>query len=167
MGDLSITPRTSPVSITAAGVLTGKSILKARASATHSLVIDTNGVLYGFGSNSNGELGIGNASFSSDPVAVQITGTSLFGLQLSGASLGTNFTVILTNNNMVHTFGDNSEGALGDGTTNSRSFANLVPGLTNVAGISAHHRHVLAYNSSHFMSWGANSSYKVILNLQY
>jgi hypothetical protein len=65
---------------------------------------------------------------------------------------------VLANDGTVWTWGDNSYGQLGDGTTTSRTLLPLVvPGLTGVASVKAGAAHMLALlENGTVMAWGGN-----------
>lgn len=57
------------------------------------------GEVYTFGSNSSGQLGVGDMGMRGGPVQVKI------GLPVVQVAAGSNHTVLLTSNGMVYTFG--------------------------------------------------------------
>jgi len=101
-------------------------------------------------------LGIGSIGGVSDPVALSFTGSSMQGKNPSQIELGTNITVILANDGTVHAFGENTDGALGDGTFIHRSLS-VDTGLVGISMIAVKHKHVLAFNTTHLLSWGNNA----------
>ncbi|MFV5698928.1 T9SS type A sorting domain-containing protein [Flavobacterium sp. ZT3R17] len=78
---------------------------------THSLALKTNGTLWAWGSNDFGELGNGQTS-TPRYIPTQI-GTNTDWLSISA---GGNFSAALRTDGTLWTWGDNSYGALGDGT---------------------------------------------------
>jgi len=85
----------------------------------NTFVIGSDGKVYGAGGNFFGQLGDGTTTNRSTPVAMNvIDGTNIKALQVE-SGLGT--TVVVADNNKVYTVGNNSNGQLGDGTTNNSS----------------------------------------------
>ena len=70
------------------GALTSWSLLSC-GFTSHTLVIKTNGTLWGFGSNVNGELGQGNTTANSSPVQVGALTSWLLPVAMDRSSLGT------------------------------------------------------------------------------
>lgn len=97
----------------------------------NTYVIGDDGKVYGTGANDFGQLGDGTTTDRLTPVAMDvIDGTNIRAEQvLSG--FGT--TVILTSDQKIYTVGNNSDGQLGDGTTNNSSvpkanrYTNILP----------------------------------------
>jgi hypothetical protein len=105
------------------------------AGAQHSMVISPNGVLFGFGSNSHGQLGVGeegpDVRFISSPTAVdRLRG----GYEPIQATCGHAHTLVLcadtrgslSNRRFVFAMGLNSSGQLGLGHTSSARTPSLV-----------------------------------------
>jgi uncharacterized repeat protein (TIGR01451 family) len=120
----------------------------------HSLALKSDGTVWAWGTNSVGQLGR-SPSFSTVPQPLgQVSG-------LSGAtavSAGEFFSLALLKDGTVWTWGDNTEGQLGDGTTSARSAPGQVAGLTNVVAVAAGQEgHVLAVKSDGTVwAWGEN-----------
>lgn len=65
----------------------------------------------------------------------------------------------LTSAGIVWSWGYYYDGALGDGSASTRSYAAPVPGLTDVVAIAAGNSHVLALKSNHSIwAWGRNTT---------
>jgi len=72
---------------------------------------------------------------------------------------GDSHTVALRYDGTVWTWGNNSNGQLGDGTNTSRSTPAQVPGLSGVVGIAAGFEHSLAVKADGTIwAWGSNGS---------
>ena len=99
----------------------------------HTLVVKSDGSVWGLGYNFAGQLGdriaVG-ASTGSVPVQVQ----GLSGVVAVAAGYG--YSLALKSDGSVWGWGQNYDGALGDGTTKDRSTPGKVPGLTGVVAIS-------------------------------
>lgn len=131
-------------------------IVQIAASATHALMLRSDGAVFGWGDNTNGALGTGDTSRRAHPT--QIGGLPP-ALQIA---TGIQHSLVVGNNHLVYGFGDNSSGELGLG--NSGPAQSLTP--TPVLGISSSSTvtQVAAGSDDSFiiqspgilMSWGNN-----------
>lgn len=124
-------------------------IKKICLSVAHSLALDNNGILWGWGSSRYGELLDKNSS--SNPVEL-----------MSGVkdiAAGTYLTLILKNDNKVYSAGGNEYGQLGISGLAFTSTPVEIPGLNNVTKIYARQYSCLAVkNDGTVYSWGQNYS---------
>jgi alpha-tubulin suppressor-like RCC1 family protein len=87
----------------------------------YTMMIKTDNTLWGSGSNSNGQLGIGGTTALQTNfvnVTANFSGETFVDVQISGGATGT--TLVITNNglqNNLWLFGTNSSGQLGNGST--------------------------------------------------
>jgi prepilin-type N-terminal cleavage/methylation domain-containing protein len=166
LGDGSTTDRATPVAVNMSGVLAGKTITQIAAGYSFSLALASDGTLYSWGSNS-GELGDGTTTDRSNPVAVNMSGV-LSGKTITQIGAGGQHAIALASDGTVYSWGRNTYGQLGDGTTTTRlspvavSTSGVLSGKT-VSGISA-------YNSYHSMvftteglayAWGRNDNSQI------
>ena len=79
---------------------------------THNLVLRTDGSLWGYGGNAQGQLGIGNTTNQSSLVKIADDVTSF--------SSGFDFSLFVKSNGTLWAMGGNGAGQLGDGTTTNR-----------------------------------------------
>lgn len=86
------------------------------AGINHSLVKKSNGTLWAWGSNSNGQLGFGNTSSTSVPVQVG-TDTNWANVIVTGEL----FSAVLKFDGTLYTWGFGNNGELGNGTINTSS----------------------------------------------
>ena len=114
------------------------------------------GTLRGWGFNDDGELGNGTTNSSDVPVKVKLPS----GTKVTQVRQGCSFTVALTSTGSVLTWGDNSFGQLGNGTTGGRS---TVPVKVSLPGRHQGHPgpagclHALALTSTgRVLAWGYN-----------
>ena len=117
LGDGTQTTRTSPVAVDMSGALSGKSVVAVAASFELSAALTSDGLVFTWGDNLNGELGAGTSftsSFSAVPVAVDTSGV-LSGKTVTSIAAGTLFVAALTTTGEVFTWGNNGCGQLGDG----------------------------------------------------
>jgi alpha-tubulin suppressor-like RCC1 family protein len=130
----------------------------------HTLVLKTDGTVYGFGYNIEGELGDGTTSHRS--VAVQTRGPGGVGVleDVLFIAAGGYHSVALKEDGTVWAWGWNANGQLGDGTQTNRNTPVQVMGLggngflTNIVAIAAGSAHTLALRrDGRVFGWGANS----------
>jgi alpha-tubulin suppressor-like RCC1 family protein len=87
-------------------------VTQVSAGASHALaLVGSTGKLYGWGDDASGQLGDGNYTDTTTPVAVNAPPSGSW----SSMSAGSDFTVGLTSNGAVFAWGDNQFGQLGDG----------------------------------------------------
>lgn len=100
-------------------VLNASDILSVKCGSNHSAVLTKKG-LYMFGSNEMGQLGLGDTIDRLTPVRVQIKNGSNEVLNIVEVSLGTNHTIVRTEDGSAYAFGCNKMGQLGLGDTTMR-----------------------------------------------
>jgi RHS repeat-associated protein len=115
--------------------------------------LKSDGTVWTWGDNSNGELGNGNHTASSVPIKV----SSLSGItEVSG---GYRHSVVLKSDGTVWTWGENSQGDLGNGTLTDSSVPVQAQGITSAIAVSAGIFHSLALLSGGAVwAWGADQS---------
>jgi hypothetical protein len=118
--------RTSPVQV---GVLTNWASVSEGNSVTVS--VKTDGTLWAWGANGNGQLGQGNITYRSSPV--QVGGLTNWAQATNGA----NFSASIKTDGTIWTWGRNNSGQLGQNNTIDRSSPVQVGALTNWAQVSA------------------------------
>lgn len=151
-----------PVAVSTSGVLNGKKIVAIAAGSYHSLALASDGTLYAWGYNYNGELGNGTNTNSNIPVAVNMTGV-LNGKKIVSITSGGYHNLVLADDNKLYSWGNNYYGQLGNGgnvnsnlpvAVNDASdlFSNTIYSIS--AGL--YHSVVLTSNGKLY-SWGDNS----------
>ena len=128
------------------------------AGRRHSLALTTTGVIRAWGDNTNGQLGNGQTTDSSLPVTVSTQ--NLDGPVIAIAAGGLHSLALLASGG-IEGWGDNGEGQLGDGTTNSpRVFpVNVAVGAATAIMIEAGGAHSVALLvDGTVRAWGLNSS---------
>jgi alpha-tubulin suppressor-like RCC1 family protein len=122
------------------------------AGGFHSLAL-SNGSVYSFGRNDEGQLGIG--SRIDQPAPVLVSGLS----GVTAIDAGLHHSIVLAGGD-VWTFGKNNLGQLGTGSTADDSLIPVqVTSLSNVVSIAAGEDHNLALKSDMTLwAWGGNAS---------
>jgi alpha-tubulin suppressor-like RCC1 family protein len=105
-----------------------------------SLALRTDGTVQAWGNNRAGQLGNGTTTIFPTPTPVQVNG--LAGVTTIGG--GGFFSLAVLTDGTMTAWGDNSQGALGDGTLTSTSTPVRVSGLSGVTAIAAGVSHSLA-----------------------
>ena len=100
----------TPVKVTLPGGVTATAIAAERYSA---MAIGSNGVLYAWGDNANGELGNGGTTEANSPVTVSMPG----GVTATVIAGGGMHSLAIGSNGLLYTWGYNSYGQVGNGTT--------------------------------------------------
>ncbi|MEM7393433.1 MAG: hypothetical protein AAF492_13900, partial [Verrucomicrobiota bacterium] len=126
---------------------------------THSMALDRDGVVYAWGDNRRGQLGIGSRVDRPLPVAVRGPENDDWPQSIVAIGAGNAFSLALDDRGRVWSWGDNYYGQLGDGTKRRRRFPVLVSGGAFSMGvaISAGRSHALALKADGTVwSWGDN-----------
>ncbi|MCL2447265.1 MAG: hypothetical protein FWD06_10915 [Oscillospiraceae bacterium] len=122
------------------------------AGSTHNVAAASDGSVWAWGQNRNGQIGDGTR-FARN-AAVQVPGIS----NVRAVAAGNHHTVALRRDGTVMSWGANALGQLGNGTTTERTSPVRVQGLTNVTAISSHDTHNLALrNDGTVWAWGSNT----------
>lgn len=133
----------------------------------HTLGVSTAGRVYSWGTNGGGQLGNGvpSGAHGSSPQLVQSAGAALNTKVVTAIGAGVSHNAVLTEDGLVYTWGSNSSGQVGDGTTTLRSSAvalltmgTPLAGKT-VAKIAVGNSHTLALTTDGVLvAWGLNSN---------
>ncbi len=119
----------------------------------HSLAVNSAGQVLSWGEDGSGQLGSGRATFVRLPTTVSgfPAGT------VASLSAGVFHSFALLNDGQVLAWGDNAEGALGDGGTQSRSSPLPVLGLPAIQRLHSGERHGVAVDrQGRGWTWGLN-----------
>lgn len=119
----------------------------------HTVALKSDGTVWAWGINVEGQLGDGTTINHTTPVQVSGLGN------VFSVAAGWGHTVALKNDGTVWTWGHNFNGQLGDGTTDTRLTPSQVAGLSNVIGIAAGWWHTVALKSDGTVwawGWGNN-----------
>jgi len=163
LGNGTTTNSIVPVAVTATGVLAGKTVTTITTSMSHSLALTSDGKVYAWGNNGNGQFGNGTTTNSLVPVAVTATG-SLAGKTVTAIAAGSSYSLALTSDGKVYAWGSNGYGQLGNNTTTDSSVPVPVTATGSLAGktvtaIAAGSSYSLALTSDgKVYTWGNNAN---------
>lgn len=152
LGDNSITARCTPVSVLGAV----KTFCHIAASlGLHSMAIDKNGRLWGWGNNSNGRLGINSITSQRTPVSV-LGAVKTF----CKVAVGNAWTAAITNGGRVWCWGNGGDGRLGTGSTASAlTPVSIIGAVKTFCEIAAGNATTAAIDKNGLIwSWGFNNS---------
>ena len=107
-----------PVAVNMSGALAGKTIKQILAGGDHGCVVASDDKMYCWGLNNNGELGNNSSVNSSVPVAVNADGV-LAGKTIRQMSAGFSSTCAVDSGYGIYCWGYNSNGQLGNNSTNN------------------------------------------------
>jgi alpha-tubulin suppressor-like RCC1 family protein len=150
LGDGTTTNRSSPVAVV--GGFTDWIQVNA---GSHTLGIRANGTAWAWGTNTNGQLGDDTVVDKSSPVSV--VGAYTDWIQLAA---GTSHSIGIRANGTAWSWGINTSGRLGDGTTTDRSSpVSVVGGFTDWAYVAAGGDHSLGLRANGTLwAWGVNTN---------
>jgi alpha-tubulin suppressor-like RCC1 family protein len=123
LGDGSTTDSSIPVAVDTSGVLNGKTITAVSTGGRYTCVTDSDGNVYCWGENGNGQLGDGSIENSLIPVAVDMSG-ALSGLSIKEITTGWSHVCVIASDGNAYCWGDDHDGQLGNDSEHSNS---LVP----------------------------------------
>jgi alpha-tubulin suppressor-like RCC1 family protein len=146
VGDGTANDRAIPATVAALG----SSVAHVEGGGTHECAAKTDGTLWCWGRNANGQLGDGTTTDRLTPV--QVTTLS----NVAEVTLGIAHTCARKVDGSLWCWGYNAYGALGDGTTTQRTLPVQVTALgTSVAQISAGEYHTCARRKDGYLfCWG-------------
>jgi len=114
--------------------------------------VESDGSVWAWGDNSNGQLGNGSTTSTSTPVRVPL----LTGIREVAA--GGYYALARTSDGNVWSWGLNSHGELGDGTTLNESLPEPVPGLAGIGQVASGGAESFAVRADGTLySWGSNN----------
>ena len=157
-------PQTVPLDITSEFNLNaGEKIIQVSLGGYHFLAITSEGRIFTWGNNENGQLGDGTTTYSSVPVDI----TSQFGLdsdeKIIKASLGESHSSTITSKGRIFTWGNNDSGQLGDGTTTDILIPNNITENFNLnidekiiqVSLGGYHSSAIT-SEGRIFTWGSN-----------
>lgn len=156
-GQLGIGSTASRSSPTAVSLPPGVTASAVSAGNFHSAAVGSDGRVYTWGLNNQGQLGDGTTTSSTSPVAVSLAA----GVVANAVAVGVGHTVAIGSNGKAYAWGGNSDGQLGDGTTTPRTTpveVSLPAGVTPTA-VASGVSHCFAIGSDgRLYAWGRNVS---------
>jgi alpha-tubulin suppressor-like RCC1 family protein len=157
LGDGTTTSRSSPVTTAGAGT----NWKQVATVATHTAAIKTDGTLWTWGNNGSGRVGDGTTTDRSSPVTTAGGGTNWKEVSVGGGING--FDAAIKTDGTLWTWGNNTNGRLGDGTTTPRSSPGTTAGGgSNWKQVSAGATHIGAIKTDGTLwTWGNNGSGRV------
>ncbi|HEY1083558.1 MAG TPA: choice-of-anchor D domain-containing protein, partial [Prosthecobacter sp.] len=165
LGDNTTTTRLVPVAVDTTGQLSGKTVVAVAAGNAHSLALTSDGKVYAWGLNGNGQLGNNTTTESPVPVAVDMTGV-LSGKVVVAVAAGSGFSIALTADGQVYGWGANNNNQLGDDTATQRLTAVRVD-MSTLSALNGRVATAIAAGTSHCLaltlegqavSWGLGTS---------
>lgn len=150
-------------SAAAGGAIAGRQIVQIATGAYHVVAVDDEGLVYAWGDNERGQLGIGSSTDSSSPVAVTTDGAVDSGKQTTTVMASAFASYAITQDDMLYSWGYNLNGQLG---WDSTPFVEIqTPGNASVSGLrqlAGGLTHMLAINNvGEVLAWGGNSEGQV------
>lgn len=156
LGDGTTAVRVRSTPISRGQIPEGVRLVQIAAGGMHSLALGDNGRVYAWGRNDFGQLGILTSNDSSEPVEVDRTAIPPQTLIVQIAA-GWQHSFALGSDGTLYGWGRNTEGQLGNGTTDSVNLPVSIDGLFTFKKIAGGRFHSLALDSDGWVySWGAN-----------
>jgi len=148
LGDGTTTQRTAPVVVSGlSGVFTAVS-----AGNNHSMALRNDGTVWAWGSNNNGQLGIGTIDFSSHPTPVQVPGlTGVVAIYAGNLS-----SFVIKGNGSIWAWGSNHADPNAFQQTTPDENADL-PGVLSLAAGNGYALFTIQVGSVFVGGWGANN----------
>ena len=130
------------------------SVIAVAAGKQHTVALRSDGTVWAWGYNNDGQLGDGTQL--SRPLPVQALGLA----NVVAVSAGQNATVALKSDGTVWTWGSNFYGALGEGIVRNADGQRFIPaqvaGLTGMVAVSVGNHAVAVKNDGTVWAWGDN-----------
>ncbi|XP_016139643.1 LOW QUALITY PROTEIN: probable E3 ubiquitin-protein ligase HERC1 [Sinocyclocheilus grahami] len=137
--------------------LEGHQVGQVACGLNHTLAVSADGMtVWAFGDGDYGKLGLGNSTAKSSPQKVDV----LCGIGIKKVACGTQFSVALTKDGNVYTFGQDRLIGLPEGRARNHNRPQQVPALMAVfiedVAVGAEHTLVLS-STGDVYAWGSNS----------
>jgi len=154
LGNGNTTNQTTPVKVS---LPAGVTATAAAAGQDHSLAVGSDGKLYAWGVNTDGQLGNGTTNSSSTPVVVSMPA----GVTATAVAAGADHSVALGSNGSVYDWGYNGFGQLGNGTTNNSTTpvkVTLPAGVTPTAVAAGQAMTEILDSAGDVYAWGGGDA---------
>lgn len=139
------TSQSTPIHLTSIN-----NVIDIGAGYEHSIVLKNDGTVWNWGAGGFGQLGNGTTNFSNVPV--QVSGLSDIAMV---ATTSGNFNLVIKNDGTCWSWGSNSSGQLGNGTSTSSSIPVQINGLSDIVEISGGFEHSMAKKADgKIYTWG-------------
>jgi len=136
-----------------------ENIVEIASGVNHSLVLDSQGRVWGFGYNGHGQLGLNDDEHTTTPTLVPNLDNVI------AIACGSDHSLVLDNKGRVWGFGYNFHGQLGLGDKIERLTPTLIPNLENIVEIACDADHSLVLdNQGRAWSFGYNKYGELGLN---
>lgn len=150
LGDGTTVTRASPTQL--AGL---SGAVSAASGVAHALLLKNDGSVWGWGNNSYGQVGDNTNASRTAPVLVG----AISGEIAVNVSAGDYHSLALMDDGSIHSWGLNSSGQLGNGTTTNLPLPLAVSGIANATAIAAGACHSLALKGDGTVwAWGCNNA---------
>lgn len=148
LGDGTTLTRTNPVLVAGLGHVTA---IAAGVNGNHGLALKSDGRVWAWGNNDNGQLGDGTTTQRLTPVAVS-------GLtDVASIAAGNSHSLAVKKDGTVWSWGSNLNGELGDGSNTDHHTPTQVANLVGIESVTAGPSFSLARNSAGTVwAWGKN-----------
>jgi alpha-tubulin suppressor-like RCC1 family protein len=163
LGNNSTDHSSIPVEVDTSIFLSGKTITAISAGQFFTLALDSDGIVYSWGRNNKGQLGINSTTDWHFPRLVDASGV-LSGKIITKISAGEEHVLVLDSDGKAYSWGENSDGRCGDYSTLDRKFPvsvfmyNIELEGNHFTDISAGRTHSTALVSNgKVYSWGQNN----------
>ncbi|KTF84357.1 hypothetical protein cypCar_00021780, partial [Cyprinus carpio] len=137
--------------------LEGHQVGQVACGLNHTLAVSADGMtVWAFGDGDYGKLGLGNSTAKSSPQKVDV----LCGIGIKKVACGTQFSVALTKDGNVYTFGQDRLIGLPEGRARNNNRPQQVPALMTmfIEDVAVGAEHTLALSSTgDVYAWGSNS----------
>lgn len=162
LGDSSEANGLVPVLVATDGVLAGKTITAIAAGSAHSMAMTSDGKVFTWGDNANGELG--NSLYPNSAVPIAVDNSSvLAGRTVVAISAGFYFSLALCSDGALIGWGYNAQGQLADNSTIDRfdpvlaNTTGLLAGKTIVQLVSGGFHNLVLCSDGTMVAWGDNA----------
>lgn len=146
--------------VSSSAILNVISFVKVAAGGNSSLVMASDGTVWGFGENAGGQFGIGSATQANSPVQVLSLPSNVANIAISEYH-----SLFLMGDSTVYACGINGYGQLGDGTNTSRTTPVKIPTLSGIDAIAVGGYHSLFHSSYGGGAYGCGDNSKGQLGL--
>lgn len=150
LGDSSFTDRLLPVAINKLN-----KVVAIAAGSYHSLAVTADGRVWSWGNNAEGQLGRAHVNFANAPEHL----SHIAHIQFKQVGAGAAHSVALAQNGRLYSWGANSVGQLGNGTTDSAAIPERLDAPRDVQAIAVGPYHAFAKRGDNsFWAWGKNTN---------